>query len=66
MSRRITDEAKTKSRRAARMSFLAVRTTAEAVGYAVEHRLWQSWLTLVAFLVLLTVEWVVRKWAGLP
>jgi hypothetical protein len=31
-----------------------------------EFRLWQWWLTLVLFLVLLTVEWVARKFAGLP
>lgn len=31
-----------------------------------EFRLWQSWGTLLLFLVLLTVEWVSRKLAGLP
>jgi hypothetical protein len=31
-----------------------------------EFRLWQWWGTLVVFLVLLTLEWVARKWAGLP
>jgi hypothetical protein len=31
-----------------------------------EFRLWQWWGTLAAFLVLLTLEWVARKWAGLP
>jgi hypothetical protein len=31
-----------------------------------EFRLWQWWVTLVAFLVLLTLEWVARKLAGLP
>jgi hypothetical protein len=31
-----------------------------------EFRLWQWWVTLAAFLVLLTLEWVARKWAGLP
>jgi hypothetical protein len=34
--------------------------------YPIEHRFWQSWLTLVLFLILLSAEWVVRKWAGLP
>jgi hypothetical protein len=32
----------------------------------VENRLWQWWVTLVLALSLLTVEWVARKWAGLP
>jgi len=31
-----------------------------------ELKLWQSWWTLAAFLTLLTLEWVSRKWAGLP
>jgi hypothetical protein len=31
-----------------------------------EWGLWQTWGTLVLFLVLLTAEWVGRKWAGLP
>ncbi len=31
-----------------------------------ETRLWEWWPTLGLFLLLLTVEWVVRKWAGLP
>lgn len=31
-----------------------------------EFRLWQSWLTLLLFLAVLTVEWVLRKFAGLP
>jgi hypothetical protein len=31
-----------------------------------EHKLWQSWTTLVLVLLLLTVEWVGRKLAGLP
>jgi len=35
-----------------------------------EHRferpLWQSWVTLVIILALLTTEWVIRKWASLP
>src|SRR5262249_10881682 len=31
-----------------------------------EHRLWEWWPTLVLVLVLLTTEWVVRKWVGLP
>jgi hypothetical protein len=28
--------------------------------------LWREWWTLVAFLVLITAEWVGRKWGGLP
>jgi hypothetical protein len=31
-----------------------------------ERGLWQQWPTLVVFLVLITAEWVGRKWAGLP
>jgi hypothetical protein len=31
-----------------------------------ERKLWQEWATLVVFLGFLTVEWVGRKWAGLP
>src|SRR5262249_40090576 len=31
-----------------------------------EFQLWQWWPTLVVFLVLLTVEWLARKMAGLP
>ena len=31
-----------------------------------ERKLWQWWPTLVLFVVLLTVEWVGRKLAGLP
>jgi hypothetical protein len=31
-----------------------------------EHKLWQSWTTLVLVLLLLTLEWVGRKLAGLP
>lgn len=31
-----------------------------------QHRLWEEWGTLVLFLVLLSVEWVARKLAGLP
>jgi hypothetical protein len=34
--------------------------------YQSEHRLWQWWVTLVLALFLLTVEWVGRKWVGLP
>jgi hypothetical protein len=32
----------------------------------IETRLWEWWPTLGLFLVLLTLEWVGRKWAGLP
>jgi hypothetical protein len=31
-----------------------------------ETKLWRAWPTLAAFLVLLTLEWLGRKWAGLP
>jgi hypothetical protein len=31
-----------------------------------ENRLWQWWPMLVLLLILLTLEWVGRKWAGLP
>jgi hypothetical protein len=31
-----------------------------------ETKLWRSWPTLFLFLALLTLEWVGRKWAGLP
>jgi hypothetical protein len=31
-----------------------------------EHRLWEWWPTLALFLLLLTAEWVARKWVGLP
>jgi hypothetical protein len=31
-----------------------------------DHKLWQFWPTLALFLVLVTVEWVGRKLAGLP
>jgi len=31
-----------------------------------EHKLWQSWTTLMLVLLLLTLEWVGRKLAGLP
>lgn len=34
--------------------------------YRTETRLWRSAWTLVLFLLLLTVEWVWRKWLGLP
>jgi hypothetical protein len=34
--------------------------------YAVEQKMWQSWWTLLLFVVLLTLEWVTRKFAGLP
>jgi hypothetical protein len=34
--------------------------------YQTETKLWQSWPTLVAFLMLVTLEWLTRKWSGLP
>jgi hypothetical protein len=33
---------------------------------ATEHKLWQSWATLFIVLLLLTLEWIGRKLAGLP
>ena len=44
---------------------LLTRQTAVHVEHH-EFRLWQWWVTLAAFLVLLTLEWVARKMAGLP
>jgi hypothetical protein len=32
----------------------------------VESRLWETWGMLIAFLILVTVEWVIRKLVGLP
>jgi hypothetical protein len=43
---------------------LAQRTAVRE--YRTETRLWQAWPTLVAFLALVTLEWLARKWAGLP
>jgi hypothetical protein len=34
--------------------------------YRTDTKLWESWPMLAAFLMLLTMEWLVRKWAGLP
>ena len=34
--------------------------------YSIEQKMWQSWWTLILFVILLTSEWVVRKLAGLP
>jgi hypothetical protein len=35
-------------------------------GERTEHRLWEWWPTLALVLLLLTAEWVTRKWLGLP
>jgi hypothetical protein len=43
---------------------LAQRTAVRE--YRTETKLWQAWPTLVAFLALVTLEWLARKWAGLP
>jgi hypothetical protein len=43
---------------------LAQRTAVRE--YRAETKLWQAWPTLVSFLALLTLEWLARKWAGLP
>lgn len=34
--------------------------------YRTDTKLWESWPILAAFLGLLTLEWLCRKWAGLP
>jgi hypothetical protein len=34
--------------------------------FAVEQKMWQSWWTLILLIVLLSLEWVARKFAGLP
>jgi len=34
--------------------------------YAVEQKMWQSWWTLILFILLLSLEWFTRKFAGLP
>jgi hypothetical protein len=34
--------------------------------YAIEQKMWQSWWTLIVFVLLLSCEWVVRKLSGLP
>lgn len=34
--------------------------------HRVETRLWESWWTLLLVVTLLTIEWGVRKWVGLP
>jgi hypothetical protein len=31
-----------------------------------EQKLWQWWVVLVLVLAFLTIEWIGRKWAGLP
>lgn len=50
---------------AAELADLLGRTTAEREAHA-ETKLWQAWPTLVIFLALLSIEWLGRKWAGLP
>jgi hypothetical protein len=53
---------------AANAGELAELLTARAVTreHRQENRLWQWWVTLALLLLLLTAEWVGRKWAGLP
>ncbi len=34
--------------------------------YRTDTKLWEAWPTLVVFLGLLTLEWLERKWGGLP
>jgi hypothetical protein len=50
---------------AADLADLLARQSSTHVEHS-ELRLWQTWGTLAAFLVLLTLEWVARKLAGLP
>jgi hypothetical protein len=50
---------------ASELADLLTRQTATHTEH-VEFRLWQWWGTLVLFLVVLTLEWVARKVAGLP
>jgi hypothetical protein len=47
---------------------LAEMLTAKSVKNVEHHeqRLWQWWVMLAVVLSLLTVEWVARKWSGLP
>ncbi|HEY1859107.1 MAG TPA: hypothetical protein VGG61_02065, partial [Gemmataceae bacterium] len=49
-------------------SELAKLVTSRAVTRSehTENRLWQWWPMLVLLLTLLTLEWIGRKWAGLP
>jgi hypothetical protein len=42
---------------------LKVRTASREV--ATDKYLWQSWWMLIPLLVLLTIEWLLRKWVGL-
>jgi hypothetical protein len=44
---------------------LLTRQTVQHVEHS-EQRLWQWWVLLAVVLTLLTAEWVLRKWAGLP
>jgi hypothetical protein len=50
---------------ASELADLLTRQSAVHVAHH-EFRLWSWWATLAAFLVLLTLEWVARKMAGLP
>lgn len=34
--------------------------------FTTEQKVWQSWWTLIVLIGLLTAEWLIRKWAGLP
>ena len=34
--------------------------------FTIEQKVWQSWWTLGFLIGLLSAEWLVRKWAGLP
>jgi len=40
--------------------------TSDQASRPTEHTLWQSWAMLLIVLLLLTLEWVARKLAGLP
>jgi hypothetical protein len=47
---------------------LAALLSAQSIPHRQHHeqKLWQSWWILVLVVFLLTLEWVGRKWAGLP
>ena len=34
--------------------------------FRTDTKLWEAWPTLVVFSALLTLEWLARKWVGLP
>ncbi len=44
----------------------AIKAQSAKREYFIEHQLRQSWWVLGIFLAFLTIEWILRKWAGLP